>query len=410
MSDHFDVAIIGGGIVGLATALGLLEARPGLRLVVFEKETRVGQHQTGHNSGVVHSGVYYKPGSLKAKLCVDGVRKLRTFCEIEGLAYEEYGKILVAVDQSEIPALEEIHRRGIANGVQSLRKLDPGGIREIEPNAAGVKALYVPATGIVDYTRVAEAYANKIRAAGAEIRTSSRVSAIIISRGEIILQSASGDYRTNHLINCCGLYSDLIAKTMATGDAEGQHEEHRIIPFRGEYYKLTAEKYHLVRNLIYPVPDPAFPFLGVHFTRMIKGGVEAGPNAVLAFSREGYRKTDFSIGDLWRILSYKGFWAMAGKYWQTGCGEFYRSFSKQAFVKALQKLLPEVTPHDLVVGGSGVRAQAVSSNGALVDDFVIKQSRNAIHVLNAPSPGATASLAIGQSIAEIAAKHFALKN
>lgn len=410
MTESYNLTIIGGGIIGLATALKIVEAYPRTKLLILEKESRLACHQTGHNSGVIHSGIYYKPGSLKARTCVSGRKALIDFCAQNAVPYDLCGKVIVATSDEELPRLEELHRRGVANGLEGVVMIGPERLREIEPKAAGVKALYVPATGIIDYTSVAEAYANKIRAAGAEIRTSSRVTGIITSRGEIIVQSASGDYRTNYLINCCGLQSDLVAKTMQTGDGEAPGQEHRIIPFRGEYYKLTAEKHHLVRNLIYPVPDPAFPFLGVHFTRMIKGGVEAGPNAVLAFAREGYRKTDLSIGDLWSTLSYKGFWAMAGKYWQTGCGEFYRSFSKQAFVKALQKLLPEIAAHDLVAGGSGVRAQAVSANGALVDDFVIKQSRNAIHVLNAPSPGATASLAIGQSIAEMAAKTFALKN
>jgi L-2-hydroxyglutarate oxidase len=309
----------------------------------------------------------------------------------------------VATSDEELPRLEELHRRGLANGIEGVEMIGRERLKEIEPHATGVMALRVPATGIIDYTKVAEAYAAKIRAAGGEIRTSSRVAGIIANPREIVLQSASGDYRTQHLINCCGLYSDLIAKRMATRSGEAAAEEHRIIPFRGEYYKVATEKHHLVRNLIYPVPDPAFPFLGVHFTRMIRGGVEA------AFAREGYRRTDVNIADLWKMISFKGFWAMAGKYWQTGCGEFYRSLSKQAFVKALQKLLPEITTRDLIAGGSGVRAQAVSGNGALVDDFVIHQSVNAIHVLNAPSPGATASLAIGQSIAEMAAKSFALK-
>ncbi len=410
MTQSYDLTILGGGIIGLATAMRIAKAYPRTALLILEKEPRIACHQTGHNSGVIHSGIYYKPGSLKARTCVAGRKALLEFCSQHAVPYELCGKVIVATSDEELPRLEELHRRGVANGLEGVEMIGPERLREIEPNAAGVKALYVPATGIIDYTRVAEAYANEIRAAGGEIRTSSRAIGIIKGRGEIIIQSASGDYRTSHLINCCGLQSDLIAKTMGTGDGEAPAEEHRIIPFRGEYYQVTAEKHHLVRNLIYPVPDPAFPFLGVHFTRMINGGVEAGPNAVLAFAREGYHKTDLSIGDLWSTLSYRGFWAMVGKYWQTGCGEFYRSLSKRAFVKALQKLLPEIKADDLVAGGSGVRAQAVSANGALVDDFVIKQSRNAIHVLNAPSPGATASLAIGQSIAEMAAKHFALKN
>jgi len=409
MTPSYNLTIVGGGIVGLATAMKIAEANPRTKLLLLEKESRLASHQTGHNSGVIHSGIYYKPGSLKARTCVAGRAALLEFCDQNDVPYELCGKVVVATSEEELPRLEELHRRGMANGLEGLELIGPEKLRDIEPHATGIRALRVPATGIIDYTKVAEAYAVRIRAAGGDIRTSSRVTGMITHREEIILQSATGDYRTTRLINCGGLYSDVVAKMMATTDTKGAREEHRIIPFRGEYYNVATTKHHLVRNLIYPVPDPAFPFLGVHFTRMIRGGVEAGPNAVLAFAREGYRRSDVSIGDLWKMLSFKGFWAMAGKYWQTGCGEFYRSLSKQAFVKALQKLLPEITTHDLVAGGSGVRAQAVSVNGALVDDFLIQQSRHAIHVLNAPSPGATASLAIGQAIAEMAAKHFELK-
>lgn len=409
MTGSYDLTIIGGGIIGLATAMKIVEAYPRTKLLLLEKESQLACHQTGHNSGVIHSGIYYKPGSLKAQTCVAGRKALIEFCARNAVPYEICGKVVVATAETELPRLEELHRRGLANGLEGLEMIGPERLKEIEPHAAGVRALHVPATGIINYTKVAEAYAAKIRAAGGEIRTASRVTGIIASRGEIILQSASGDHATKHLVNCCGLYSDSVAQMMESGSGVTPQEEHRIIPFRGEYYKVAPEKQHLVRNLIYPVPDPAFPFLGVHFTRMIKGGVEAGPNAVLAFAREGYRKSDLSIIDLWKIVSFRGFWAMAGKYWQTGFAEFYRSLSKQAFVKALQKLLPAITTHDLVTGGSGVRAQAVSANGALIDDFLIRQSPNAIHVLNAPSPGATASLAIGQSIAEMAAKSFALR-
>jgi L-2-hydroxyglutarate oxidase len=325
--------------------------------------------------------------------------------------YEICGKIVVATSAEELPRLEELCRRGSANGLEGIEMIGPERLKEIEPHAAGIKGLYVPQTGIIDYLKVAAAYAEEIQSAGGEIRTSSRVVGLIQSQSESVLQTSSGDYRSKFLINCCGLHSDQVAKMLGGGGGSAG-EEHRIIPFRGEYYTLAPEKHFLVRNLIYPVPDPSFPFLGVHFTRMIKGdgGIEAGPNAVLALAREGYRKTDVNIGDLLQTVSFKGFWAMTGKYWQTGFGELYRSLSKQAFVAALQKLLPEIRSNDLVAGGSGVRAQAVSVSGALVDDFVIKESRNAIHVLNAPSPGATASLAIGQSIAAMAAKNFELKN
>jgi L-2-hydroxyglutarate oxidase len=319
--------------------------------------------------------------------------------------------VVVATAEDELPRLEELHRRGVANGLQGIELIGPERLKEIEPHARGIKGLYVPETGIIDYTKVAAAYAANIRSSGGEIRTSSKVASIAERQGEIVLRTNSNEYRARHLINCCGLQSDMVAKLVAGNDAAGS-EEHRIIPFRGEYYKLAPQKHHLVRNLIYPVPDPTFPFLGVHFTRMIKGdgGIEAGPNAVLAYAREGYRHTVINAGDLWNTVTFKGFWAMTGKYWRTGFGELSRSLSKAAFVKALQKLLPEITESDLVPGGSGVRAQAVSASGALVDDFVIKQSRNAIHVLNAPSPGATASLAIGESIAEMAAQNFELKD
>jgi L-2-hydroxyglutarate oxidase len=409
MASQYDLTIIGAGIVGLATALKITQARPGTRLLVLDKESKIAQHQTGHNSGVIHSGLYYRPGSVKAETCVTGRKALLEFCDRNGVPYEICGKTVVATSQDEVPRLEELHRRGVANGLKGIEVVGPEKLRELEPHATGVKGLQVPETGIIDYKKVAEAYAANIRASGGDIRTSHRVVAMLERSDEIVLQTSAGDYRTRHVINCSGLQSDLIANMMRADD-RATEEAHQIIPFRGEYYKLAPEKYSLVRNLIYPVPDPAFPFLGVHFTRMINGGVEAGPNAVFAFAREGYRKSDINITDIGRALRFKGFWAMAGKYWQTGFGELYRSLSKPAFVRALQKLLPEITAKDLIPGGSGVRAQAVSAQGALVDDFVIRQSRNAIHVLNAPSPGATASLAIGQSIAEMAAKTFNLKN
>ncbi len=410
MASQYDLTIIGAGIVGLATALKITEAHPGTKLLIIEKESQVAQHQTGHNSGVIHSGLYYRPGSVKAATCVTGRKALLKFCDRNGVPYEICGKTVVATSQNEVPRLEELHRRGVANGLQGVDVLGPERLKELEPHATGVKGLHVPETGIIDYKKVAEAYAANIRASGGDIRLSHRLLGVLERSGEIVLQTSAGDYRTRHVINCGGLQSDLLAKIMGADDHAGDQEAHQIIPFRGEYYKLAPEKQFLVRNLIYPVPDPAFPFLGVHFTRMINGGVEAGPNAVFAFAREGYRKLDINVSDLWRTVFFKGFWAMAGKYWQTGFGELYRSLSKRAFVRALQKLLPPITEKDLLPGGSGVRAQAVSASGALVDDFVIRQSRSAIHVLNAPSPGATASLAIGQSIAEMAAKTFSLEN
>ena len=376
----------------------------------MEKEPELAMHQTGHNSGVIHSGLYYKPGSLKAQSCVAGRKELMAFCDKHSVPYEICGKVVVATSEEELPRLDELQRRGIANGLQGIETIGPERLKEVEPYSTGIKALYVPETGIIDYIKVAGAYAAQIRAGGGEIRTGCKVMGIAERSGEIILQTTSGEYRARHLINCCGLQSDLVATMMA--ERAATPKEHRIVPFRGEYYKLAPARHYLVRNLIYPVPDPTFPFLGVHFTRMIKGdgGIEAGPNAVLAYAREGYRHSVVNGADLWNAVTFKGFWAMTGKYWRTGFGELYRSLSKAAFVRALQKLLPEITEGDLVPGGSGVRAQAVSANGALVDDFVIKQSRNAIHVLNAPSPGATASLAIGQNIARMAAKQFDLKN
>ena len=411
MAPPYDLAIIGGGILGLATGLKILEAHPATRLLILEKEPEIARHQTGHNSGVIHSGLYYKPGSLKAQGCVAGRKALIAFCEQNSVPYEICGKVVVATAEEELPRLDELYRRGVANGLRGVEIIGPERLKEIEPHTIGIKALFVPETGIIDYTKVAAAYAAKIRSGGGEIRTSSKVTGIAERGGEIALQTTSGEDRARHLINCCGLQSDMVAK-MAASTAGANPEEHRIVPFRGEYYKLAPAKHYLVRNLIYPVPDPTFPFLGVHFTRMIKGGggIEAGPNAVLAYAREGYRHSIINAGDLWNTVTFKGFWAMTGKYWRTGFGELYRSLSKAAFVRALQKLLPEISENDLVPGGSGVRAQAVSASGALVDDFVIKQSRSAIHVLNAPSPGATASLAIGQSITAMAAKQFDLKN
>jgi len=408
MASQYDLTIVGGGILGLATALKLIRAHPSLRLLILEKEAEIARHQTGNNSGVIHSGLYYRPGSLKARSCVAGRKELMAFCDENAVPYEICGKVVVATSEEELPRLEELHRRGIANGLKDLQIIGPERLKELEPHATGIQGLHVPETGIIDYKKVAAAYAEKIRDAGGDIRLSQRVVGILDRPEEIVLQTSGGDYRTKHLINCCGLQSDIVAQMMGGGN--NSEEEHRIIPFRGEYYKIAPERQFLVRNLIYPVPDPTFPFLGVHFTRMARGGVEAGPNAVFAYAREGYRHTDINLSDLWRTISFKGFWAITGKYWQTGFGELYRSLSKSAFVRALQKLLPEIRESDLVPGGAGVRAQAVSASGALVDDFVIKQSRKSIHVLNAPSPGATASLAIGQQICEMAEKNFELRS
>ena len=403
------MTIIGGGILGLATALKITAAHVHIKLLLLEKEAELARHQTGNNSGVIHSGLYYRPGSLKARLCVSGRKELMAFCDVNRVPYEICGKVVVATSPVELPRLDELHRRGEANGLKGLAIIGPERLKEIEPHATGIKGLHVPETGIVDYRKVAAAYAEKVRDANGDIRLSQRVVGILDRGDEIVLQTSGGDYRTKYLINCGGLQSDIVAQMMGGASKQQNEEEHRIIPFRGEYYKIAPAREFLVKNLIYPVPDPTFPFLGVHFTRMARGGVEAGPNAVFAYAREGYRHSDINLADLWRTLSFKGFWAITAKYWQTGFGELYRSLSKKAFVRALQKLLPEIREADLVPGGAGVRAQAVSASGALVDDFVIRDSRNAIHVLNAPSPGATASLAIGQQICQMAEKSFVLK-
>lgn len=410
-SNPFDLTVIGGGIIGLATAMEIAENYPKVRLLLLEKENRIALHQTGHNSGVIHSGIYYKPGSVKAQTCVYGRKALLDFCDQHGIPYELCGKVIVATHREEIPRLEELLRRGNANGVQGIEMIGPERLKEFEPHANGIRAIYAPTTGIIDFTKVAQAYARRIRSMGGEILTSHKVKGIVQEEGELIIQTSSEEFRSKYLINCAGLFSDELSRMMtrSRGPMIGSGEDLRIIPFRGEYYQLIPERRFLVRGLIYPVPDPRFPFLGVHFTRTLRGDVEAGPNAILALSREGYRKTDIDLHDLWRTISYKGFWCMAQTHWKTGIGEVYRSISKQAFVKALQRLIPDVRPGDLVAGGAGVRAQAVSATGTLVDDFALSQTGNAIHVYNAPSPGATASLAIGKKIVGMAARSFLLR-
>jgi L-2-hydroxyglutarate oxidase LhgO len=407
MAHTYDVIVVGGGIVGLATAMKMAKRFPRLRLVVLEKESQLARHQTGHNSGVIHSGIYYKPGSLKAATCVSGRRELLEFCDQNGIAYDLCGKVIVATDDSELPRLEELYRRGTANGVPGLQMIGPERLKEIEPHARGVRAIHSPATGIIDFVQVAEAYAKNVRAAGGDILTSRTAKYISSSRNEMIVGTGREEFRGRFLINCGGLFSDRIAQMTAKPFAR---IDVQIIPFRGEYYKIAPEKNALIRGLIYPVPDPRFPFLGVHFTRSIHGYVEAGPNAVLAFAREGYRKTDFNPRDLWETLSFSGFRSVARRYWRMGLEEQYRSLSKRAFTSALQQLVPDIDIDDLQRGGSGVRAQAVAADGALLDDFVIRQTGSAIHVLNAPSPGATASLAIGESIVATAASAFRLRD
>lgn len=390
--------IVGGGIVGLATALKILERSPGLKVHVLEKENALAKHQTGNNSGVIHSGLYYKPGSLKARNCIRGYELLVQFCQENDVPFELCGKIVVATEESELPLLNNLFERGRQNGLEGLQMLDPEGLREYEPHVRGLAGFFVPQTGIVDYKVVAEKYGALIRQRGGEISLGQKVTAVIPERSGVTIETEQASWQSRIVINCAGLYSDKIARLVS------RDIDVKIIPFRGEYYKLSADREHLVRNLIYPVPDPNFPFLGVHFTRMMRGGVEAGPNAVLAFSREGYKKSDINIGELTETLRWPGFQKVAAKYWRTGLGEMYRSFSKAAFTRALQKLIPEIRESDLVEGGAGVRAQACNRTGGLVDDFLIFEAEKVINVCNAPSPAATSSLSIGETVAEMALK------
>jgi L-2-hydroxyglutarate oxidase len=399
--QRYDVVIIGGGIVGLATAMAL-KSGSNTSLAVLEAEERLSQHQTGHNSGVIHSGLYYRPDSLKARNCVVGRKAMYRFCQEHGIAHEQCGKVVVATEPRELPALDELERRGRANGLEGLRRLGPEEIREHEPHTSGIAGLLVPETGIADYKQVAQVYSDIIRKEGGEIHTKAQVHGCRRYADELVLETSGGVIHCRSLVNCAGLRADEVARIC------GVDPQLQIVPFRGEYYEIVPERQFLVKNLIYPVPDPRFPFLGVHFTRMIHGGVEAGPNAVLAFKREGYRWEDVSAKDTLRMLSYPGFWKMVSKYWKTGLGEMYRSISQEAFVKALQKLVPELRMQDVRRAGSGVRAQAVAPDGALVDDFRIVETERMVHVLNAPSPGATASISIGKTIAEMASKNFAL--
>jgi (S)-2-hydroxyglutarate dehydrogenase len=389
-----DTVVIGGGIVGLATALRLLEMRPGLRLVLLEKENALARHQSGNNSGVLHSGLYYKPGSEKAKLSVSGLREMVAFCREHGVAHSQCGKIVVATADDELPRLENLWQRGNANGLPGLRKLTPEQIKEIEPHAAGLAAIYVPQEGIVDYPAVCEKFGQLIRQRGGEIRLNVRVLKLIPRENEWIAETSAGEIRARFVIACGGLHADRLVR------ASGQTPMAKIIPFRGEYYKIKSDRQHLVRHLIYPVPDPKFPFLGVHFTRLIHGGIEAGPNAVLALAREGYRWSDINLRDLAESICFPGLWKFLAAY-PSVCGyEIRRSFSKREFCRSLQKLVPEIQENDLEPGGAGVRAQAMTADGRLVEDFHFEEAPGILHVVNAPSPAATASLAIGQRIAE----------
>lgn len=382
--------------MGLATALQLQKEKPGLKLAVLEKENELARHQTGNNSGVIHSGVYYKPGSLKARNCIRGYELLLAFCREHHVPFELCGKVIVATEQHELPLLENLYQRGLQNGLNQIRRITPDEIKSYEPYVAGLAGIHVPYTGIVDYKRVAEMYGELIRAQGGEIFLGQKVTGLQESSNTLEVITADRTFATRLLINCAGLYSDKIAALSFP------QLNVRIVPFRGEYYKLRPEKEYLVRTLIYPVPDPNFPFLGVHFTRMARGGVEAGPNAVLAFSREGYTKSNINLRELGETLAWPGFQKVAAKYWRTGLGEMYRSFSKAAFTKALQKLIPEIQESDLIEGGAGVRAQACDSEGGLVDDFLILEGKNVINVCNAPSPAATSSLAIGETVSKLA--------
>jgi L-2-hydroxyglutarate oxidase len=402
MDTVYDIAIIGGGIVGLATARALGERSPGARLVILEKEDKLATHQTGNNSGVIHSGIYYKPGSYKAKLCVEGKGLMLDFCQKHGIRVDHVGKVIVATSQAELPRLQTLYERGVANGVP-VEMIDPAQLREIEPHASALRAIRSPSTAIVDYKEVCAAMTRELTSRGFVIQTGARVTSIARTGGGLDLVTPRTVVRARRIVNCAGLYSDVVARLA------GARVDVRIIPFRGEYYMIRPERHDIVRGLIYPVPDPEFPFLGVHLTRTVHGEVEAGPNAVLAFAREGYRLGRVSPGELAGTLAYRGFWNMARRYWRMGSYEMYRSFSKAAFVQALQRLVPALRPEDVTRGGAGVRAQAVSPDGSLVDDFRIVAEADAIHVLNAPSPGATASLAIGRHIADLATTTFGLK-
>ncbi len=388
-----DVGIVGGGILGLATAYQISRRRKECSIQVFEKEDAVARHQSGRNSGVLHSGIYYTPGSLKATNCRAGKRAMEAFCQEHGIPFENCGKVIVAVDESELPALERIHERGLANGVQCER-VSRERLHELEPHVTGVAAIHVPETGIVDYVQVCQKLVTLIQRAGGQVRTETRVEKIVREQDQFTLETTTGTFRARSLINCAGLESDRV--TAMTGEKPAV----RIVPFRGEYYELKPEAEYLCKNLVYPVPDPKFPFLGVHFTRMIEGGIECGPNAVFALAREGYFKTNVNLRDSWESLTYPGFLKLAARYWRVGIGEMYRSFCKSAFVRSLQRLIPQIQGRDLVVGQSGVRAQAIAPDGSMVDDFLIQQSGRLINVANAPSPAATSALNIGNLIVD----------
>jgi (S)-2-hydroxyglutarate dehydrogenase len=391
--QNFNYIIIGGGIVGLSTGWTLLNKNPGFRIAVVEKESDWAQHQTGRNSGVIHSGIYYKPGSLKAQLCREGNRRMLEFCDLHGIPHETCGKIIVATTTAELPSLHNLYERGRANEL-AVRLLSPEQVLEIEPHVVCLGGIHVPSTGIVDYRRVSLKLAESIAARGGELRLNTKVEALRSTGEGMLVETSNGAMATRKIINCAGLYSDRIARLA------GARCDARVVPFRGEYYELKPERRTLVKNLIYPVPDPAFPFLGVHFTRMIGGAVHAGPNAVLSLKREGYHRTSFNARDFIDTMTYAGFWRLAARHARSGLNEVHRSFSKKAFVASLRRLIPEINQDDLVPAEAGVRAQALRADGTLVDDFLIIQTASAVHVCNAPSPAATASLEIGRVIVE----------
>ncbi len=398
MTLPYDIAVIGGGIVGMSFAMQAAEAFPAARLIVLEKEDGLARHQTGHNSGVIHSGVYYKAGSLKARLCVAGAREMVEFCAQHGIPHEVCGKLIVATSDQEAARLDDLLARGEANGLTGLRLVEGAAMREIEPHVGGVRALKVPATGITDYTLVTEKYAQLATERGVEVKTGAGVVGFGRTASEVVVKTRAGEFATRYVVNCAGLYSDRVAQLA------GHDPGMMLVPFRGEYYDLAPARTNLVRALIYPVPDPAYPFLGVHFTRRIHGNVDAGPNAVLAGRREGYRRTDFDLGETMEVIEYAGFRVMARRHWKNGLGEMRRSWSKREFVRSCQLLVPEVRMEDMTAGGSGVRAQAVAHDGTLVDDFRFVARERFLHVLNVPSPAATASLPIGREIVEMVKK------
>jgi len=396
----YDIVIIGGGIVGLASAYNLITDHPHLKIALLEKEKELSAHQTGHNSGVIHSGIYYKPGSLKAVNCRKGYDMLLAFCDANNIKYDLCGKVIVATEEHELSQLDSIYQRGLENGLVNIKMVEKEDLHKYEPNIRGLRAVHVPYTGIINYTEVSMKLAELISKAGVEVYTSQKVNDINVNDNEAEIITDNKVFHSNLFLNCAGLFSDKVA-SMA-----GEESDTRIIPFRGEYFMLKPEKRHLVNNLIYPVPDPNFPFLGVHFTRTIEGGIEAGPNAVFAFKREGYNKSDVNLSDMIESFMWSGFRKVAVKYWKTGIGEFYRSFSKTAFTNALRKFIPQIEEDDLIPAEAGVRAQACDRKGGLLDDFKIIEKQRAVHILNAPSPAATSSLSIGKTISEIVFKHL----